>query len=244
MIAASEAPTSSVASATCSKPGLSISTTSKLDFAVASKRRRRFRAGRARHPPLQRRTGPEHGDRAAERAGLDAIRQRLLPGQHLLQAAVRRDTGQEPGGQVSIARIGVHGEHTGAAFGDGQEPDWQRPCSCRSSARGETKTSDSRGPRSARIRSTDPAAKRNASATAECGSALIGNPRVGCPVRPQCLFCFEGRNLADQRHTVERRGILPVNEALPAAGPYVGDGGTQHEPDQQPVGGGSVSSRR
>ena len=71
------------------------------------------------------------------------------------------------------------------------------------------------------------------------GRVRVGTHRQarGRPIRPRGLH-LEGRDLAEQRHTVERRGILLVNEAPPAAGPHVGDSGAQHEPDHEPDDGG------
>ena len=213
MIAASEALTSSVASATCSKTRAVDEHDVEARLRRGEQRRRRFRAGRARHPPLLRRTRPEDSDRAVERAGLDAIRQRLLSGQYLLQAAVRRDTGQEPGGQVSIARIGVHDEHPGAAFGDGKSQVGNDHALADVREGRDENQRQSRAPFGA-----DPfdGSGRETERFGDGGVRVGGHRQAarGRPIRPQRLLCLEGRDLADQRHTVECLGILPVNEAL------------------------------
>src|SRR5215217_3496416 len=87
-IAASESPTRSVASATFSSGGLSISTKSKVAFASAITLSTAF----AYAVPVVRSL-----DILVDRAGLDAVPDGTPPGDHLVEAVSRRAARQQQG---------------------------------------------------------------------------------------------------------------------------------------------------
>ena len=91
---------------------------------------------------------------------------------------------------------------------------------------GETTASDSGAPRAARMRSTETAAKRNASAAAEWGSSAMGN---GSPLA-------KGRDFRDHRHAIDNRRILPASDLTPAEGQRISKSGTYQQPGYQPDG--------
>ena len=77
-------------------------------------------------------------------------------------------------------------------------------------ATGETTASDSGVPRAARTRSTETAAKRNASAAAEWG--VVGHGQQ---------VALESRDFRDHRHAVDNRRILPASDLTPAEGQHI-----------------------
>ena len=117
-------------------------------------------------------------------------------------------------GQAYVRSVGVHDEYLRAASKGGQEQCWPRTYPCR--RLGGVGAGDN-GPRAARICSTD-GSETECPATAVGAAATGSLPPAGDTIRPPWLHGIERRDLANQRHAVERRRILPVSNAPSAAG--------------------------
>jgi hypothetical protein len=184
-------------------------------------------------------TGPEDGEVRVERARLDALGHGTAPGHDLLEAVGLRAAREEEAGEGALGGIGVHRQNRRPALGDR-----------------ERDVGHDRTPIGAGVRRDEDDGQPVVAGGAQALDRPRGEPerlgsrrlRIGChrqrvgggrrggpdPVAPA------RRDVPDEGRVIDRGWVEPAVEAPPAAGPQVGQSGTQDEPDHQPDGAGPL----